>query len=63
MELISTDQVEAIHTSSLQVLRGIGMRVNDAPSLALLEGIGAEVDRADNRVRFDPELVEAPGVR
>jgi trimethylamine--corrinoid protein Co-methyltransferase len=58
MELISTDQVEVIHHASLQVLRDIGMRVNDAPSLALLEGIGAEVDRADNRVRFDPALVE-----
>ena len=58
MELISTDQVEVIHHASLQVLRDIGMRVNDAPSLALMEGIGAEVDRSDNRVRLDPALVE-----
>jgi len=58
MDLISADQVEAIHTASLRVLRDIGMCVNDAPSLALMEGIGAEVDRSDNRVRFDPALVE-----
>ncbi len=58
MALISADQVEVIHEASLRVLRDIGMRVNDAPSLALLEGIGAEVDRADNRVRLDPALVE-----
>jgi trimethylamine--corrinoid protein Co-methyltransferase len=58
MELISADQVEAIHNASLEVLRDIGIRVDDAPSLNLLEGIGAEVDRADNRVRFDPALVE-----
>jgi trimethylamine--corrinoid protein Co-methyltransferase len=58
MELISADQVEAIHHASLRVLRDIGMRVNDAPSLALMQGIGADVDRTNNRVRFDPGLVE-----
>jgi trimethylamine--corrinoid protein Co-methyltransferase len=58
MELISADQVEAIHHASLRVLRDIGMRVNDAPSLALMEEIGADVDRANYRVRFDPALVE-----
>jgi trimethylamine--corrinoid protein Co-methyltransferase len=58
LELISADQVETIHQASLRVLRDIGLRVNDAPALTLLRSIGADVDMAENHVRFAPGLVE-----
>ena len=58
VEMISADQVETIHRSSLGVLRDIGLRVDSAISLDLLAGIGADIDRSNNRVRFDPNLVE-----
>jgi trimethylamine--corrinoid protein Co-methyltransferase len=58
LELISADQVEVIHHASLRVLRDIGIRVNDAPALALFQGIGADVDHGENHVRMDPALVE-----
>jgi len=57
-EIVSADEVEAIHHASLRVLRDIGIRVNDGPACDLLASIGADVNRADNRVRFDPALVE-----
>jgi trimethylamine--corrinoid protein Co-methyltransferase len=58
VELISADQVETIHNASLRVLKEVGIQVNDAPSIELLAGIGADVDRSNQRVRFDPALVE-----
>ena len=56
--LISEDQIETIHHSSLTALRDIGLRVDSAVALDLLAGVGADIDRDDNRVRFDPGLVE-----
>ena len=58
VELISADQVETIHATSLTVLRDIGLRVDSAVALDLLAGAGADVDRGSGRVRFDPALVE-----
>jgi trimethylamine--corrinoid protein Co-methyltransferase len=57
MELISLDQVEAIHNASLKILSDIGLKVDAVPALNLLETIGADVDRDTRQVRFAPELV------
>jgi len=57
-DLISADQVEVIHHTSLKVLRDIGIKVDSGVALDLLQKIGADVDRATGMVRFDPALVE-----
>ncbi|MFK7754351.1 MAG: trimethylamine methyltransferase family protein [Sedimentitalea sp.] len=58
VEMISVDQIEVIHHTSLQVLRDIGLVVNSTVARALLRAIGADVDDHTQRVRFDPGLVE-----
>ncbi|HEY4925411.1 MAG TPA: trimethylamine methyltransferase family protein [Roseiarcus sp.] len=57
--LISADELEAIHQASLTVLKEIGMDFLHKEAKAILKGIGADVDPASDRVRFDPALVEA----
>ena len=56
--IASADEIEALHQASLEVLREIGLRVQDDRSLDLLQTAGADVDRETGRVRFDDALVE-----
>jgi trimethylamine--corrinoid protein Co-methyltransferase len=58
VRLFSDDQVEAIHTTALQVLEKTGMRVLHAGAREWLRQAGAEVDADPMIVRFDPSLVE-----
>ena len=58
MEILSADQVEAIHQASLKILRDIGLRVESPTALKLLTDLRAEVDHDSGNVRFDPELIE-----
>ena len=65
VEIISTDQVEAIHQAALTILRDIGVEVLGARALDHFAGAGARVEREDGargpagRVRLDPDQVEA----
>jgi len=59
VELLSADQVEAIHRASLRILSEIGMEVLGDRPLELFARAGARVDRSTRRVRIDPEQVEA----
>ncbi len=54
---VSDDEIEAIHTSSLKVLRDTGIDVLHDGARALYEANGCSVQ--GDRVRFDPEMVEA----
>lgn len=56
IEVLTADQVEAIHQAALQVLATIGMRVLSPEARALYSGAGAEV--AAEIVRFPPGMVE-----
>ena len=56
--LLSEDEIEAIHRSSLRLLAETGMEVMHDESRALLKRAGASVDEATQRVRFDPAMVE-----
>jgi trimethylamine--corrinoid protein Co-methyltransferase len=58
VEMVSADQVEAIHNASLRVLRDIGLKVDSAVARQLLAGVGARVDPDSHIVRFDPAMVE-----
>ena len=56
MEIISADEVEAIHQASLTVLQEIGMDFMLSEARDLLKKAGARID--GERVRFDRHMVE-----
>jgi len=58
IEVLSSDQVEAIHDAGLGILEEIGMRVLDPKARGLLANAGADLDEGAMRVRFDRALVE-----
>ena len=54
-QVISADQVAAIHEAALTVLRDIGMRILDPRARMLYAKAGAQV--SDMMVRFDPAMI------
>lgn len=58
MELLSSDQVEAIHHTSLRILEELGIEVMSPRALKIFSDAGAEVDPASMTVRLGSELVE-----
>src|ERR1700733_4171936 len=58
VELMSADQIEAIHQASLKLLADVGFEVLHPESRAILKRAGAQVDDATMRVRCDPALIE-----
>src|SRR5271165_6744130 len=59
LEVLSADQIEAIHLTSLRILEELGMEVMSPRARALLKGAGAEVNAATSNARLDRGLVEA----
>ncbi len=57
IEVLSADQLEAVHETSLRILEEHGMDFLDDEALALLKGAGAEVKSGDKVVRFDRGLI------
>ncbi len=58
IEVLSEDQIDAIHHASLRLLQEVGVRVLHAEARSLLAEAGAEVDDAAQMVRFDATLLE-----
>lgn len=58
IEVMSADEVEAIHHASLRLLRDTGMEIMHAESRRFLKAAGADVDETTHRVRFDPGMIE-----
>jgi trimethylamine---corrinoid protein Co-methyltransferase len=58
-EILSADQVEAVHVASLRILAEIGMEVLGDRALDALAAAGAHVDRETRMVRLDPAQVES----
>ncbi len=58
VELISADELDALHHASLSILKEIGINFLHPEARSLLRQAGADVDADSDRVRFDPELVE-----
>jgi trimethylamine--corrinoid protein Co-methyltransferase len=58
-DVVSADELEAIHVASLRILAEIGMDFLDPEARRLLAAAGAHVggDESDQRVRFDPDMV------
>jgi trimethylamine---corrinoid protein Co-methyltransferase len=57
MGVLSADQLEAIHLTSLRILEELGMEVMSSRALQILQKAGAEVDSATRTVRLDRGLV------
>lgn len=58
LKMFSTDELEEIHYSTLEVMETIGIQVFCDDAMDILEGAGAEVDRNTNTVRFPQWMVE-----
>ena len=59
VDIVSADQLEAVHQAALKILSDIGIDVLNADARRILKEAGADVAADGARVRFDPALVEA----
>lgn len=57
MQVLSADQVEAIHEASLHILENFGIEVMSARALSLFEKAGAKVDHATQTVWLDRGMI------
>lgn len=57
IEVLTDDQIQAIHDASLRILAEIGIDFLHPEALSILAAGGASVETGTDRVRFDPELV------
>ena len=58
LEIITEEEVESIHKSTLEVLWTTGVRMEHDRALKLLETNGCKVDYENKKVRIPPDLVE-----
>ena len=58
-EIVSRDELESVHQAALTVLKEIGIDVLHDEARAMLKSAGCDVAPGSERVRFDPQLVEA----
>jgi trimethylamine--corrinoid protein Co-methyltransferase len=58
MEILSADQLEAIHRTSLRILEEIGIEMMSPAARAALRAVGANVDETTGNVRLDRALIE-----
>ncbi len=58
IEVLSADQIEHIHSASLDVIETLGVDMWCDEALDILDHAGAEVDRAERHVRIDRALIE-----
>ena len=56
-DVVSADELEMIHDTSMQILEEIGMDFLDDDARRLLGAAGARVEAGSTRVRFDREMV------
>jgi trimethylamine--corrinoid protein Co-methyltransferase len=58
IELLSIDQIHAIHEAALTILEEIGMRILDSNARGRLAAAGCTIDEGAMQVRFDRAMVE-----
>lgn len=59
LEVLSADQLEAIHNASLTILEDLGVELMSNRALELMRAAGADVDGSTRTVRIDRNLVES----
>ena len=52
------EQLHKLHNATLDVLRDVGMRIDETRVIETLRKKGCKVDPSDRRIYFLPELVE-----
>lgn len=57
-EILSPQEIEKIHSGSLEILLETGMTVADQRSRQILEAGGCQVDHETERVKFPADLVQ-----
>ena len=58
LEILSRDQVEAIHQAGLSILADVGMKVLSERALKAYADAGFDVDHDTNLVKFDPAGID-----
>lgn len=58
LELLASDQIEDIHTATLDLLERVGVKFHQAQALRHLESGGARIDSKTERVYFSESLVK-----
>jgi trimethylamine--corrinoid protein Co-methyltransferase len=58
MEVLTADQVEAIHLTSLRILEELGVELMSARARDIMRATGAQVDDSSGMVRIDRGLVQ-----
>ena len=58
MDVLSADQVEAIHLTSLRILEEIGIELMSPTARATMRAVGAQVEEATGTVRLDRAIVD-----
>ena len=58
MEVLTADQLEAIHLTSLRILEELGIELRSPQACEIMRTAGAQVDDASGMVRVDRGLVE-----
>jgi trimethylamine---corrinoid protein Co-methyltransferase len=58
LEVLTADQLEAVHLTSLRILEELGVELMSPPARAVLHAAGAQVDDATGMVRLDRGLVQ-----
>jgi trimethylamine--corrinoid protein Co-methyltransferase len=57
-EILSKDDLYRIHTSTLEVLERVGVRVEEETALKLLDDVGADVDYKENIAKIPQHLMD-----
>ena len=57
LSVLSKDEIELIHQSSLKILSEVGVKIDSPSVVDMLQEAGAEVDRKQFRVFFDETLI------
>jgi trimethylamine--corrinoid protein Co-methyltransferase len=58
VQLLSKEEMDRVHSVSLDILENVGLAILDGEALEILHGAGARVDAASRRVRFPAQLVQ-----
>ncbi|MBW1676720.1 MAG: trimethylamine methyltransferase family protein [Deltaproteobacteria bacterium] len=58
MALLSSEKIEKIDSAGRHILERVGLRIRNQTALTRLKAAGANVDLADQRVRFDGEWLD-----
>jgi len=59
LELLSNNEIKFIHSSSIRILEEVGVNINNARALKLLNAAGAEVDFEKKLAKPPQDLVES----